>query len=53
VKKDPVHTIALRDYLLSQLRACQLLHGQSVFNQMMDTVDSEIIKQLHEFTNSK
>ncbi|CAG2187918.1 Importin-11 [Mytilus edulis] len=52
-KKDPVHTIALREYLLSQLRACQLLHGQSVFNEMMDSVDSEIVHQLQEFTHKK
>ncbi|CAG2200143.1 Importin-11 [Mytilus edulis] len=39
--------------LLSQLRACQLLHGQSVFNEMMDSVDSEIVHQLQELTHKK
>lgn len=52
-KKDPVHTIALRDYLFSQLRACQLVHGDSVFAELMETVDAEIVKQLQEFNHVK
>lgn len=48
-----MHTIALRDYLFSQLRACQLVHGDSVFAELMETVDAEIVKQLQEFNHVK
>lgn len=49
LKTDPVNNIVLKDYFLSQLQVCQGLHGHDVFRQMMNQVDSEIIKQLHEF----
>lgn len=52
LRKDPVHTIPLKDFLISQLSACQQLHGQVTFNRLMEQVDTEITQQLHEFATS-
>lgn len=48
-KQDPVHTVPLKDYLMSQLRACQEQRGEK-FNQLMGLVDPEIVQQLKSFT---
>lgn len=48
-KQDPVHTVPLKDYLVSQLRACQEQRGEK-FNQLMGLVDPEIVQQLKSFT---
>lgn len=47
--KDPVHTVSLKDCVMSQLQSCQRLHGEQTFNQMMTSVDSEITAQLQDF----
>ncbi|KAL5005534.1 hypothetical protein ScPMuIL_018990 [Solemya velum] len=49
-KRDPVHTVALREYVISQLTLCQQMHGQAGFEHLMEQVDPEIIQQLQSFT---
>ncbi|XP_013780751.1 importin-11-like [Limulus polyphemus] len=46
---DPVHTVALREYLCTQMNAIQQSLGQSTFEQLMSTVDAETLQQLKEY----
>ena len=46
---DPVHTIALDGFILSQLNQLQLTLGNAVFDSLMQTVDSEVLQQLQLF----
>ncbi|KAK7116601.1 hypothetical protein V1264_002257 [Littorina saxatilis] len=48
---DPVHTVSLQEYLVSQMTACQRLHGQEPFNLLMNRVDPEVLRQLKEFVH--
>lgn len=50
-RQDPVHVYSLKEFLLSQLKLCQQLHGNIMFNELMSQVDPEILKQLQEFTS--
>ncbi|XP_041361999.1 importin-11-like isoform X2 [Gigantopelta aegis] len=49
-RKDPVHTVSLKDYVMSQLKQCQQAHGQAVFGRLMDQVDPDILSQLQQFS---
>ncbi|XP_048738332.2 importin-11-like [Ostrea edulis] len=48
-KQDPVHTVPLKDFLMSQLQSCQEQTGEK-FDLLMEQVDPEIIQQLRTFT---
>ncbi|PVD19589.1 hypothetical protein C0Q70_20079 [Pomacea canaliculata] len=48
-RQDPVHTVSLQEYLVSQMNQCQQLHGQVNFTRLMGQVDSEVILQLKAF----
>ena len=48
---DPVHTVSLQEYLVSQMTKCQRLHGQDTFNHLMNRVDPEVLAQLKEFVH--
>ncbi|XP_012942542.1 importin-11 isoform X2 [Aplysia californica] len=48
-RQDPVHTICLQSYVMSQLNTCRQNHGQQVFDQLMASVDSEVVNQLQSF----
>ncbi|XP_076465605.1 importin-11-like [Babylonia areolata] len=50
-QQDPVHTVSLQEYLVSQMTKCQGLHGQDAFNHLMNQVDPEVLKQLKEFVH--
>ncbi|KAK3096574.1 hypothetical protein FSP39_001428 [Pinctada imbricata] len=50
-KKDPVHTIPLKDFLMGHLNMCQQMYGQERFNTLMSQVDNEIVQQLHAFSH--
>ncbi|XP_050400869.1 importin-11 [Patella vulgata] len=47
-RKDPVHTVSLKEYVMSQLTQCQQVHGQMTFDRIMGELDPEIIQQLQE-----
>ena len=49
---DPVHTISLRDYLMSQLAMCRQQHGEQGFSKLMQLVDWEIAQELQDFLKS-
>ncbi|XP_069137987.1 importin-11-like [Argopecten irradians] len=49
-RQDPVHMVPLKEYVLSQLTACQQIHGQDTFDKLMSQVDPEILQQLREFS---
>lgn len=48
-KQDPVYTVSLKDYTMSQLNSCEQLLGTALFQNLMDTVDCEIVDQLKQF----
>ncbi|KAK7012174.1 importin-11 isoform X2 [Biomphalaria glabrata] len=48
-RQDPVHTVCLKSYLVSQLKVCQTMYGQEIFDQLMASLDSEVIAQLQPF----
>uniref|UniRef100_A0AAR2J920 Importin-11 n=1 Tax=Pygocentrus nattereri TaxID=42514 RepID=A0AAR2J920_PYGNA len=47
--EDPVHTVSLQQCVYEKLKAQQLLMGESGFQALMETVDTEIVRQLQEF----
>ncbi|KAK7479675.1 hypothetical protein BaRGS_00029051 [Batillaria attramentaria] len=47
--QDPVHTVNLQEYVVSQMTQCQQLHGQAGFNLLMERVDPEVLAQLKSF----
>lgn len=47
--KDPVHTVSLQQFTFEKLKAQQALLGEQGFKSLMETVDTEIVKQLKEF----
>ncbi|KAM9329201.1 importin-11 [Gastrophryne carolinensis] len=47
--RDPVHTVSLQQFVYEKLKAQQELLGDEGFRSLMETVDTEIIKQLQEF----
>ncbi|XP_059176481.1 importin-11-like isoform X2 [Physella acuta] len=48
-KQDPVHTVCLKSYLMSQLKLCQENVGQAAFDHLMSQVDPEVLSQLQPF----
>ncbi|XP_062597784.1 importin-11-like [Saccostrea cucullata] len=48
-KQDPVHTVPLKDFLMSQLHLCKEQRGDK-FDLLMNQVDPEIVQQLTAFT---
>lgn len=48
-KRDPVHSVPLKDFIYSQLNQCQRLHGQEAFHRLMEQVDPDIMTQLQHF----
>ncbi|KAM8960146.1 importin-11 isoform 2-T2 [Pelodytes ibericus] len=47
--RDPVHTVSLQQFVYEKLKAQQELLGEEGFQCLMETVDTEIVKQLQEF----
>ncbi|KAL4630065.1 importin-11 isoform X1 [Arapaima gigas] len=47
--EDPVHSMSLQHYVYEKLKAQQLLMGDQGFQALMETVDTEIVRQLQEF----
>lgn len=43
---DPVHTVSLKDYVISQLQKCQQVHGETGFQALIDLVDTDVYIQL-------
>lgn len=50
-RQDPVHTVNLQEYLVSQINQCQQIHGQPAFSHLMDRVDPEVFTQLKAFVH--
>ncbi|XP_048255112.1 importin-11-like [Haliotis rufescens] len=48
-RQDPVHSVSLKDYMVSQLTQCQQSHGQVNFDRLMESVDPDISSQLRMF----
>ena len=49
-RKDPVHSVPLKDFVVGHLNLCQTTYGQEQFDNLMSQVDSEILQQLHGFS---
>ncbi|KAG8598775.1 hypothetical protein GDO81_002735 [Engystomops pustulosus] len=47
--RDPVHAVSLQQFVYEKLKAQQELLGDEGFRSLMETVDTEIVKQLQEF----
>ncbi|KAM4054020.1 importin-11 [Anomaloglossus baeobatrachus] len=47
--RDPVHAVSLQHFVYEKLKAQQQLLGDEGFRSLMETVDTEIVKQLQEF----
>uniref|UniRef100_A0A4W4GK96 Importin-11 n=1 Tax=Electrophorus electricus TaxID=8005 RepID=A0A4W4GK96_ELEEL len=47
--QDPVHTVSLQQFVYEKLTSQQALLGEGSFQALMETVDSEIVRQLQEF----
>ena len=47
--QDPVHQVALKDFVMSQLTLTQQKHGQSGFSQLMGLIDPTIANELETF----
>ncbi|XP_041085475.1 importin-11-like [Polyodon spathula] len=47
--KDPVHSVPLQQFVYEKLKAQQGLIGDHSFQALMETVDTEIVRQLQEF----
>lgn len=50
-RQDPVHTVCLKTYLISQLNLCQQTIGKEAFDHFMSQVDPEVVSQLQPFCN--
>ncbi|KAK8782150.1 hypothetical protein V5799_016510 [Amblyomma americanum] len=48
-RQDPVHTVALRDYLCSQMRSLRESLGEQNFEELMGQVDVETMQQLKSY----
>eukprot|EP00027_Filamoeba_sp_ATCC50430_P004390 CAMPEP_0168548608 /NCGR_PEP_ID=MMETSP0413-20121227/4657_1 /TAXON_ID=136452 /ORGANISM="Filamoeba nolandi, Strain NC-AS-23-1" /LENGTH=782 /DNA_ID=CAMNT_0008578933 /DNA_START=822 /DNA_END=3170 /DNA_ORIENTATION=+ len=49
-KRDVINTVNVQTYLLQKLQECSMVNGQAVFNQLMQTVDPSVMKQLQTIT---
>uniref|UniRef100_A0A8C2C1A4 Importin-11 n=1 Tax=Cyprinus carpio TaxID=7962 RepID=A0A8C2C1A4_CYPCA len=47
--EDPVHSVSLQQFVYEKLKAQQVLMGDQGFQALMETVDTEIVRQLQEF----
>lgn len=47
--EDPVHSVSLQQFVYEKLKAQQMLMGDQGFQALMETVDTEIVRQLQEF----
>ncbi|XP_042190947.1 importin-11 isoform X2 [Callorhinchus milii] len=47
--KDPVHSVSLQQFVYEKLKAQQELMGEQGFQALMETVDTEVIRQLQQF----
>uniref|UniRef100_A0A3Q2QX65 Importin-11 n=1 Tax=Fundulus heteroclitus TaxID=8078 RepID=A0A3Q2QX65_FUNHE len=47
--EDPVHSVSLQQFVYEKLKAQQALMGDQSFGALMETVDTELVRQLQEF----
>ncbi|CAN9513092.1 unnamed protein product [Ophioblennius macclurei] len=47
--EDPVHSVSLQQYVYEKLKVQQTLMGDQGFGVLMETVDTELVRQLQEF----
>uniref|UniRef100_A0A3Q2ZDI5 Importin-11 n=1 Tax=Hippocampus comes TaxID=109280 RepID=A0A3Q2ZDI5_HIPCM len=47
--EDPVHSVSLQQFVYEKLKAQQTLLGDPSFSGLMETVDTELVRQLQEF----
>uniref|UniRef100_M3XIM9 Importin-7/11-like TPR repeats domain-containing protein n=1 Tax=Latimeria chalumnae TaxID=7897 RepID=M3XIM9_LATCH len=47
--KDPVHSVSLQQFMYEKLKSQQELLGEQAFQGLMETVDTDIVRQLQEF----
>ncbi|KAM7391440.1 hypothetical protein PAMP_022129 [Pampus punctatissimus] len=47
--EDPVHSVSLHQFVYEKLKAQQALMGDQGFGVLMETVDTELVRQLQEF----
>ncbi|XP_037633301.1 importin-11 [Sebastes umbrosus] len=47
--EDPVHSVSLQQYVYEKLKAQQAMMGDQGFGVLMETVDTELVRQLQEF----
>uniref|UniRef100_A0A8C5N3S8 Importin-11 n=1 Tax=Gouania willdenowi TaxID=441366 RepID=A0A8C5N3S8_GOUWI len=47
--EDPVHSVSLQQYVYEKLKAQQALLGDQGFGVLMESVDTELVRQLQEF----
>nr|XP_057925549.1 importin-11 isoform X1 [Doryrhamphus excisus] len=47
--EDPVHSVSLHQFVYEKLKAQQTLMGDQGFSSLMETVDTELVRQLQEF----
>nr|XP_046243675.1 importin-11 [Scatophagus argus] len=47
--EDPVHSVSLQQFVYEKLKAQQALMGDQGFAVLMETVDTELVRQLQEF----
>uniref|UniRef100_A0AAX7TM59 Importin-11 n=1 Tax=Astatotilapia calliptera TaxID=8154 RepID=A0AAX7TM59_ASTCA len=47
--EDPVHSVSLQQFVYEKLKAQQALMGDQGFGALMETVDTELVRQLQEF----
>ncbi|XP_041464920.1 importin-11-like [Lytechinus variegatus] len=48
-RQDPVHNTSFPEYVKFQMSQCERLHGPTVFQQIMDSIDEEVLQQLKGF----
>ncbi|XP_058492386.1 importin-11 [Solea solea] len=47
--EDPVHSVSLQQFVYEKLKTQQTLMGDQGFGVLMETVDTELVRQLQEF----
>ncbi|XP_078253475.1 importin-11 isoform X2 [Rhinoraja longicauda] len=47
--KDPVHSVSLQQFVFEKLKAQQELLGEQGFQSLMESVDTDVVKQLQGF----
>uniref|UniRef100_A0A3B4BKV2 Importin-7/11-like TPR repeats domain-containing protein n=1 Tax=Periophthalmus magnuspinnatus TaxID=409849 RepID=A0A3B4BKV2_9GOBI len=47
--EDPVHAVSLQQVVYEKLKAQQSMMGDQGFSLLMETVDTELVRQLQEF----